>query len=75
MFVKQWEEKTTVSLISFQRISFEITKKYICLLKITDTSFKLQQEVLIFNGTPCIGAPQKTDLKEDKFFELQKSKF
>ena len=33
MFVKQWEEKATVSEISFQFISFEI-KKYICLLKI-----------------------------------------
>ena len=38
MFVKQWEEKTTVS---FQCISLEITKKYICPLKIADTSFKV----------------------------------
>ena len=43
MFVKKWEEKTTVSQISFQCTLFEITKKYICLLKIADTSFKLHQ--------------------------------
>ena len=43
MFVKQWEDKTTVSYISFQSISFEITKKDIVLLKIVkiaDISFK-----------------------------------
>ena len=34
MFVKQWEDKTTVSYISFQGIWFEITKKHIVLLKI-----------------------------------------
>ena len=28
MFVKQWEEKTSVSSISFQCTSFELTKKY-----------------------------------------------
>ena len=38
MFVKQWEGKTTVSYISFQCASFEITKKHICLLKIVKNS-------------------------------------
>ena len=38
MFMKQWEEKTTVSKISFQCTSFEITKKYICRLKIVKNS-------------------------------------
>ena len=37
---EQWEEKTTVSYISFQYTSFEKTKKYICLLKVADASFK-----------------------------------
>ena len=39
MFMKQWEEKTTVSSISFQCTLFEIMKKYSCPLKIADTSF------------------------------------
>ena len=34
MFVKQWEDKATVSWILFQSISFEMTKKHIVLLKI-----------------------------------------
>ena len=51
MFVKQWEEKTTVSQISFQCTSFEITKKFICLLKIADTSFKSK---LKFHGLVII---------------------
>ena len=38
MFVEQWEEKTTVSYVSFQCTSFEIMKKYICLLKIVKNS-------------------------------------
>ena len=38
MFVKQGEEKTTVRYISFQSTSFELKKKYICLLKIVKNS-------------------------------------
>ena len=38
MFVKQCEDKTTVSLISFQSIIFEITKKHVFLLKIVKNS-------------------------------------
>ena len=35
---ERWEEKTTVSEISFQCTLFEMTKKYICLLKIVKNS-------------------------------------
>ena len=67
--------KNNCKLNFFSTYFVRNNEEYICLLKIADTSFKLQQEVLIFNGTSCVGAPQKTDLKEDNFFELQKSKF
>ena len=36
--MKQWEDKTTVSQISFQSILFEITKKNIVLLKMVKNS-------------------------------------
>ena len=38
MFVKQWEDKATVSQISSQSISVEITKKHIVLFKIVKNS-------------------------------------
>ena len=45
MFLKQWEDKTTISWISVESISFKMTKQHIVLLKlwrIADTSFNKQ---------------------------------
>ena len=65
MFVKQWEEKTTVSYISFQCTSFEITKKCICLLKIADTSFK--GKIFLPETIP----KKLSVIKQTKFFLIQ----
>ena len=45
--------KNNCKLNFFQCTSFEITKKYICLLKIADTSFKKETLVQVFSCEFC----------------------
>ena len=55
--MKQWEDKTTISWISVESISFKMTKQHIVLLKlwrIADTSFNKQIQKAICAIPPTL---------------------
>ena len=67
MFMKRWEEKTTVSEISYQCTSFKITKKYIFLFKNSEKqrTQALVSYNLLFLKIYCF-SNEHTEFKEQK---------